>query len=564
MSAAAVSETPWRMLTLEQKRDALWKAGDLSWKVRSYQEADWDDWARWDKERQTSEHLAWVDDIGALYDNLWVDECGRRYGKTAKWLIADVQEGIRRPQARGLIFCAFQKSIGEIIVPLTKVLFKDAPKGYFPEYRGTHGAEHECLVIPATGSIIKLVGIDKHPDATRGQFLDFCHGSEAAFVKGLYDLITGNIMHQFQGRPWAWLALESSTAKVVDCDFNAIFREDARARGTYRKHNIRDNTLLSQEEIRKEERRSGGKTSANCQRELYCITTRDPDDMVIPEFDELVHVVDPRDWPRPKYALAHEGLDPGTTDPFGMVLAYLDWERQCFVIQAAWAKSNASTGEIVSKAQGFERDLWGSSHRRAGDKTPELSIADAVRLGPRQSQVWSAPQDALTYWDPDTRSLKANPYSRICDIDNQVLIDLNVDHGMNVRKAEKGPGSAVADLLHLRQLFEARPLKIVVLKNGHTEPLIQQLRSGMWNTDESGHRTDWLRSKVLGHLDCLAALKYVVRDVRWNRNPNLPAIVDTIQPDKHVPPSILDAARGKPMDVYGGRGSRVYGGRRSR
>lgn len=535
-----------------------YKTGHLEYKLRPHQLRDYVDFDAWNIERQTPKHMAWVEEIDALFDNLWVDECGRRWGKTAKWLIRDVMEMLRRPSARGMIATPLQKSIGGIIVPLTKILFADAPREYFPRYVGSKGADHQGLWIEATGSFCKLVGLDKHPDATRGEFLDFCHISEAAFVKGLNELSTAVVMPQFQQRPHAWFAMETSTAKAPDCDFNRVFREDARLRGTYRKHTIRDNTSLTEADIAKEERRSGGKKSHVTRRELYCEELRDPDEMVVPEFDESVHVVDPADWPRPPYALAHVGIDPGTTDPLGLVWFYLDWGRQTIVVEAAWCKANASTGEVVRVIQETEAALWGSSHRNPGERRAELSIADAIKTG--DGKVWEAPDDSMTYWDPGTWSLRANPYSRVSDVSNRFILDMNNDYGMNVRAAEKSPGSKEADTEHLRTLFGYRnPVRIVILKNGRTEPLIQQLRSGMWNTDENGHRTDWLRSKTLGHLDAVAALKYSCRDVLWQRNPNLVSLPDTNRLDTHVPDEIRRQVEGNRVAAFGGRGRHGYG-----
>lgn len=533
-----------------------YERGDLSYKLQRHQIADYLDFLDWNAERQTPEHRAWVKEIDALYDNLWVDECGRRHGKTARALLLAVGEMLRRPGSRGLIATPLAKAIGGIIVPLTKILFRDAPEGYFPRYVRSHGADGPGLLVEATGSYCKLIGLDKNPDATRGEYLDFAVISEAGFVKGLYELVTSVLMPQFRYRAHAWLLMETSTAKVADCEFNAEFREDAKLRGAYRLHPITDNTSLSPDELDQEERRSGGKTSAQCRRELYCELTRDPDDMIVPEFDEAVHVIDPRQYTRPKYAHCHVGFDPGTTDPHGLVWFHFNWELQCIVVEAAWARSNASTGTIAATVQEFEQKLWGTQHRAPGERKRELSIADAILTG--DAKAWDAPPEALTYWHPGEYSLKANPYSRVSDIDNQFVLDMNTDHGMNVRKAEKGPGTKEADTEHLRVLFGARPVKVRILKNGDTEPLIMQLRSGEWNTDETGHRTDWKRTKTLGHCDCIAGLKYAVRDVLWTRNPNKPAIVDPRELDHHVPHDIRDRARPQQTQAYGGRGQHTY------
>jgi hypothetical protein len=345
-------------MTDEQLRAAMYQAGDLRWKLQSHQLDDYDAFRSWNEERQTPEYMRWVAEIGGLFDNMWVDECGRRYGKTVKWLICDVQEGIQRPECRGLIACAQQKSIGGIIVPLTKILFRDAPKGYFPEYRGTRGADHECLYIPATESVIKLVGLDVHPDATRGQFLDFAHISEAAFVKGLNELVTAVIMPQFRFRPHAWIAMETSTSRTVDCDFNDVFRADAKVRGTYRMHTIRDNHNLTEEEIATEERRSGGKDSHVCRRELYCEEVRDPELMVIPEYDESRHVAESQ---RPEHAMAIAAMDPGMRDLFALLWGYWDAKRAKLVIERDWCARNTSTAHVADVIRSTELELYGES-----------------------------------------------------------------------------------------------------------------------------------------------------------------------------------------------------------
>jgi hypothetical protein len=533
-----------------------YRGGALRHLLQRHQLDDYDDFRAWNERRQEPDYRDEIRSLDALWDNLWIDECGRRHGKSARALVTSIEEMIRLPGARGMIATPLQKSIGGIIVPLTKILFRAAPEGYFPRFVRSHGPDGPGLIVDATGSYCKLIGLDKNPDATRGEYLDFAVISEAAFVSGLHELVTGVLMPQFRHRVHAWLLMETSTAKVKDCEFNSDFREDAKLRGAYRLHPITDNTALSAADIDQEERRSGGKGSAQCQRELYCELTRDPDDMVVPEFAEDVHVVDPADWPMPPYAIAHVGLDPGITDPFGMVHLYFDWLRQCIVVQAAWCKRNASTGEVARTTHETERRLWGTSHRDAGARVRELAIATAELTG--DGKVWAPPEGALTYWHNDEWSLKPNPYSRVSDIANRFVLDMNVDYGLGVRPADKSPGSKEADTEHLRTLFEARPVKIVILDNGLTEPLIQQLRSGEWNTDETGHRTDWKRTKTLGHLDAIAALKYVVRDVLWTRNPNRPGLVDTNRQDVRVPDEIRAGARATPNEAYGGRGRHTF------
>lgn len=503
----------------------LYQTGRITYKLQRHQRPDHDKFVRWNIERQSDAYRKNVRDIGAQFDNLWVDEKGRRWGKTAKWLIIAGKECLSRPGSRGMIATPLQKSIGGIIVPLTKILFADAPAGYFPDYKGTNTAtgDHECLYFPAVDSSIKLVGLDKHADALRGSFLDFCIITEAGFVQDLEETVRAAIYPQFSRRAWAWIALESSTAKQPDHEFNIVFREDARARGCYSMHTIEDNTELSAEDIETEIARAGGRDHPTCKRELFCICERDPEDSVIPEFDEAKHVVEA--GPMPDYAHCYTAADPGTRDPFGMIWGYVDWARDKLVIQRSWAKSNASTAESAEMCKRVEQELWGTAHgvHAANPAVPTMSILDAVRTA--GGLVWAPPASATTYWSESNRTFQPNPYLRVSDTAAQVILDMSVLYGLSFSPTPKDDATAAVNALR----FAFQQNKIEVWDD--SGPLIAQLRSGQWND----LRTDWQRSSVLGHLDCLAALVYLWRNLRRHINPNPPAIIDMHPADMNIP-----------------------------
>lgn len=547
--------------------DELVRAGDLEFMLLEHRLETYRRFRAWNVERQTRAHRDHCAEIGARFDRMWVDQAARRTAKTGSWLITGVEECIRfylreGRGCHGMIAIPVAKKIGGVLVPNCKKIFRDMPKGYAPEHRGSGQGEHEHLYVPAVDGRIKLVGLDHHPDALRGPFLDWAFVTEAGFVStDLESTVVSEIMLQFQGLDHAWIVLESSTPKTVDHPFKRVFVVDAMARGAYSEQVITDNTSLSKEEIEDEIRMTGGMQSAVTKRELFNIVEPDPEQMVVPEFIESIHVVD--EWPMPTHALGHVGYDPGTTDPHGIIALYLDWMQQVIVIVASWKKPNASTGEVVEVTQNFERMFFGTEHEKPDTRKPNMSllrIANAERTP--GGKIWEAPEGALTYWDENAWTLKPNPFSRISDIDNQFVIDMNTDYAMSLRDAEKGPGSADADEQHLRMLFAARHKdgrpKIVIVRNGYTEDIIMQLRSGMWKVDETGHKVDWLRTKLLGHLDCIAALKYVVRDVKWRRNPFPPANVDVNLPNTFVPPKIAAKMRGSGMPIAP---SRVLGGR---
>lgn len=235
---------------------------------------------------------------GATLDDVWVEMLARRFGKTAKWIVGATQICLQRPGFIGTYATAFQKDIAEIIVPLTNILLADGPPSIRPKYQGTKQGSHEGLFFP-NGSIIRLVGIDEHPDALRGRFSDFFIISEAGFVKGLEETVRSVILPQFQRRPHAFLALESSAPKQPGHDFLRTFVPDAKVRRAYCERTIDDNKAITDKDKAKFVRQSGGRGHPVCEREYYNIIKLDTESAVIPDFDPLQHIVQ---VVRPDYA----------------------------------------------------------------------------------------------------------------------------------------------------------------------------------------------------------------------------------------------------------------------
>lgn len=561
MSAAALPViADWKL--------KLYAEGDLSYKLPDHHVPMNDQFEEWNKVRQTRDYLNWCESVGAQHDNLWLLRAARRTRKST-WSITKSYEQCvrlwnwRKIGARGMVAIPVAKKIAGVLVPLTEVIFADAPDGWFPEHCSSgHGEKGEHLWIPAVRGVIRLVGIDDHPRALAGSFLDFFMGTELGFAApGFYKTYCDVIQLQFQKRPWAWSIIESSEPEIIDHDFNVHFKPDAEIRKCFWSFTIRDNTTLTEDEIADEIRRSGGPESATTKRELFNIQEGDPETKVIRHFVEDVHVVDPADYPLPTHAVAYEGYDPGTSDPLGYVAGYLDYMRQQFVIQFAFMKAAMSTGELVDEiVRPTELALWGTEleevEKRDKKRDEDLPVLLQRIAGAEvmpNGKVWHAPPGALTYWDEATWTLKANPIARISDTHARFIIDLNRDYALAVRAAEKEPGSAEADLEYLDELFrrrhdDGRPY-IVILDNGHTTQLIQQCRSGRWRMRDDVHKVDWARSKLLGHLDCIAALKYMIRDVRWKRSPFPPAFRDLHIPGTHVPAKLLAKMRGAGLPI---------------
>lgn len=487
MNAAAQRIVPASTVSPEALVAAAWRMGDLSWKLDPHQLEIYDAFNEWNRRRHTPEYAELCKGIEGALDDVWVEEIARRFGKTVKWLVMLFELCIRRPGSVFTYATAHQVDIGDIIVPLAEQIGADAPEDLRPAYRGSFRAYGSpVLHIPATDSVIKLVGVDVKPNGLRGRFSDGVVLSECAFMRNLEELCRAVLLPQFQRRPWAFLALETSTPEDIDHDFLRVFRPDAEARKAYQTRTIDDNKVISAEEKAKHIRQAGGRGHHTCEREYYCQLTRDPERMIVPEFNRQKHV---RAMKRPAYAHSYVFMDPGMSDRCGIIWCYWDWMAQVLVVERSWAEFNAGTDKVAQVLRDTEEELW-SGRGAANDN------------------------GRLQYWHADTRRLRDNPLERWTDVDLRLAHDLKNLHGIDITVIDKAPGSGDADVQQLRLAVNGD--QVIVLPD--SGPLADELEAG--KRKKGGSPNDWERSPVFGHYDLIATLKYGVRKVWLSRSRN--------------------------------------------
>lgn len=525
-----------------------WETGAIcDWKLDQHQIDVDNEFSEWNARRLTPEYVAKVVSSGATLDDVWVEEIGRRFGKTAKWICRLTDIALARPHAVLLYGTAYQKDIAEIIIPLAEMLYADAPEELRPKYKRSKGGQNEGIYF-ANGSVIRLAGLDEHPNAFRGRFLDGAVLSEAGFMKGLEDLARSVLLPQFQRRPWAFLALESSTSKQLDHDFLTVFVPDAKLRGAYVRRTIDDNHAINAAEKAKAIRQAGGRGHVTCEREYYCEQVRDPEGHVIPEFNEAVHV---RGVERPPYYYAIVGADPGMTDLFGQVWGYYDFDKARLVIEHSWCARNASTRTIAAVNAAVELMLYGRQPpakmadiplRTEGDKvgwtellrpTPYERLARrcwqlaGIELGRAHEGVkrlpmkWEInhPSQHSVFWNGDT--FNQNPYSRHSDIELRLMADLTLEYDIFFQPTAKDDKEAQINLV--RNALGGGQMVFTP----DAGPVIEHVKHAVWNEK----RTDWVKHKVHGHYDCLSALIYLKRNAQAlrSRRPHPPAHTDPRQ-----------------------------------
>jgi hypothetical protein len=102
------------------------------------------------------------------------------------------------------------------------------------------------------------------------------------------------------------------------------------------------------------------------------------------------------------------------------------------------------------------------------------------------------------------------PYKRVADNNNPLLLlDLGSIHNMFFHSTSKDELHAMVN--NLRVWIASKRIEI----DESCKILIDSLKFGIWNES----RTEFGRSKTLGHYDALAALMYMVRNIDEHTNP---------------------------------------------
>lgn len=424
------------------------------------------------------------------FPRVYVLDIGRRWGKTTLRFVVRVEDCIRRPGGVYRYVSAYQKDVEEIVDDIAQRVLEDCPRELRPSYRLAGKADGGSdprragpgFYFPARDgqvSVLKLVGLDKNPDGLRGRASDGDDISEAGFIRHLRYSVKNVLYHQYQGRSHARMCLESSAPKVPGTDYDDIFLADAKARGAYVYRTIMDNPLLTAEEKEEFIRAAGGRGNPDCDIELFNIRSRDDKRVVVPEFDRKQHV---KRLERPRYADCYVSLDPGMRDLCAILWGYWDFERAVLVIERDFAERNASTARVAQVIRETEAELW--------------TDLVAFRHG----------------------ELKRNPYLRVSDTDLRLIHDLWTEHGIAVNPVDKTTGAKTELKEAAVHSLRAAIGRGQVVIDPACKTLIAHLDAAHWNTK----RTDYERSEVYGHFDCLDALVYLWRSIVRNRNVQAP------------------------------------------
>lgn len=477
---------PWSACTAEQRAllEALWKEGDLSWKLTKSQQDSYRKVERWLKRSKQGARYAF--------------DISRRWGKSVLLCLLALTFAFRKPGSRIVYYAPTHEMVRKIVLPLMDLLLQDCPPTIRPAW-----AKSEGVYEFKNGSRIEVIGLDVRPDGARGTGVDMVFLDEAGFFLNLEYLVNAVISPQMLGRPHARIIAASTPPVSPSHYWSEHFVPEAIQAEAHDLKTLDDADQYSKEEIDNfYALMPGGRNGITARREYRAEHIADDTLMVIPEFQEA-QATCVREHPAPTWRDCYVGMDPGWADLTGILFGYLDFGAQVLVIEDEVAVQRHNSFEIAALIRRKEQDLWGKLKRRGG-----------------------------TGFD----GLKAQPYLRISDNNEpRLLYDLSTEHGLAFSSSKKD--NLVQSVDALRQSIQAG--KIVI--DPRCRKLIRTLKNAVWKRLPSmgigGRMSNGVLANggsELGHFDLLPALIYMHRNIAWRRNPN-PALEKYVAGDLKVP-----------------------------
>lgn len=388
---------------------------------------------------------------------LFVANCSRRLGKTY-WVVTEcIRVARSKDRSRVKIATAFLTDLEEFVKPAFDSVLEDCPAELRPKW-----SESKKKFIFSNGSEIQLIGLDRKPNGGRGNYCDLYVFDEAAFISNVSYIYSSVVVPMTMYRPGARVIMISTPPKSPDHDFKD-FCDKAKLEKAYVELDIYKNPMVTPEMI--EEYKKECLTITDWEREYLCKFVNDQTLAIVPEFRNYNYTRGAKDE---HYDLYHKyvAMDLGVRDLNVTLFAYYDFLRAKLVI---------------------ERE-----HKISG---PEMTT-------PRLHSELSKIETEL--WDSKT------PYKRVADNNNPLLLlDLGSIHNMFFHSTSKDDLHAMVN--QMRVWFNTKRIEI----DPSCELLIMSLESALWNEK----RSEFARSKTLGHYDAVAALMYLVRNIDETTNP---------------------------------------------
>lgn len=399
-------------------------------------------------------------------DKIIVIGSSRQLGKSYFLTVLAIETCLKNPYVIVKFIAPKVKDIKRIISPLVREITADSP----PELKPAYNSQDHIFKFQ-NGSEIQLAGTDNgHAESIRGNKAHLCIIDEAGFCDDL-DYIVNSILIPTTTTTQGKIVMASTPSKAPDHPF-MNFLKKAELDARFIKKTIYDNPRLTEDDINQIADALGGKDTTDFKREYLVEMVTSEDDAVIPEFTPALEQTIAKEWPRPVYFDSYVAMDIGSKDLTVALFGYYDFLAGKIIIE----------DEVVL----------------SGKKMLTDSLAELIKL--KESSLWTHPM---------TGQIK-EPSLRVADNNNLILLnDLAVKHNISFIPTLKD--NADAALNNMRMLLRSE--RIII--NPRCKTLIYHLKSAIWNRA----RTSYARSADQGHYDAVDALKYLCRNINFNKNP---------------------------------------------
>lgn len=424
--------------------EALWKAGNLSYKLHDGQKLI----------RRTIRALPATTREALVF-------CSRRYGKSFLACVLALEDCLRTPNANVLFVGPSIKQTLDIIRLLLPEIIADAPKGLITPSKSEKRWHFK------NGSQLMLAGFDTAAESIRGLRANSIYLEESGSSDPeTYDYVVKSVLYPTLMHSRGKIIHLTTPALTIDHPLHTQTIPSTSANGAFFRYTIRDNPLLTDEVIEAEIDSLGGYDSPHTKRELFCEIVKDDNIIVVPQFDDRKHV---RTASLPDDAYYWVAGDVGgVRDKSVFLLCAYDYSTDLIhIIREVACDPQTPTTEIVKRALEME-----------GGRT----------------------------------------LSRFVDAPGQLFIDLASTYNYSCFPPEK------LEFEHNIHRLQTAFWKDQVIVDPACKLLITTLRSGQLNKQ----RTDFSRTRDMGHCDALAALIYGLRhaDRRKVEKPRKPDTFD--------------------------------------
>lgn len=452
-------------VTLNDVHAELWNRGVLLWLLYEHQKPIY---------TKIREVIA----SDEIFDNSYVIDCARQFGKSFIMFLIAVEECLRKPYTTIAYVAPLKSQVIEIVTEKTfRTIFETAPKDLIPKLDGSE-------LVFKNGSRIRLAGTDNKNYANlRGGHAHQIFLDEAGFMSDLSDGVLPSVTPMLK-TTGGKIIFASTPPENLDHDYYNTLREHEES-NQISTFTIWHDKTLTQKQLEKIIHDCKGRDTTMFKREYECQRIADTSKQVVPQLtrdvaDKILlpnedYLLDPLYFYWKKYIVA----DWGGRDKTAILFAHYNYRTKKLVVED-------------------HLDLNGS------EVTPKV-IATRIK---EKTKRWED-NNHKTYYICDSNNII---------IQNSMINDYKLPFVSTSKSNLKSQMVEKVKTWVYDDRLEFGPLAEFALKSA---------MSAHWDKSQDKFAT----SKIFGHYDHTAALVYLIRNVDEFQDP-IPATIG-YDPDKH-------------------------------